>query len=479
MTDHLKYQSPLSTRYASDRMQTLWGPQKRGRLWREIWLALATEQKALGIDIPDEAIQGMAAHLDGIDFEAIAAYEKELRHDVMAHIRAFGDVAPAARAYIHLGATSAFVTDNGDMIVLRDALGIVLGRLHRIIKGLAGFANRYRDMPTVAFTHFQPAQLTTVGKRATLWLQDLALDAAAISSLISSLPCRGCKGTTGTQASYLELLNGDHEKVKELDRKIAAALGFHESIAVSGQTYTRKLDSQILDAIAGVAQTATKIATDLRLLQHEGEILEPFEASQVGSSAMPYKRNPMRTERICALGRYVISLRENTAYTVATQWLERSLDDSANRRLVLPDSFLAADSLLILLENVCGGLDVMPGTIAASVRRVMPFMATERWLMLGVQSGGARQELHEVIRQHSIAVKKTIEEGGENDLLDRLAADPAFKRLDATTLREQLDPSLYVGRAPEQVDEFLSEQIVPLSKSLRVFDVDDEAEVRV
>jgi adenylosuccinate lyase len=479
MTDGHKYESPLSTRYASDRMQILWGPRKRARLWREIWLALATEQKALGLDIPDEALQEMAENLDNIDFTVIAAYEKDLRHDVMAHIHALGDVAPAARPFIHLGATSAFVTDNADMIVLREALGIVLGRLSRTIEKLTVFATKYRDMPTVAFTHFQPAQLTTVGKRATLWLQDLAMDAAAISSLITTLPCRGCKGTTGTQASYLELMGGDHEAVKKLDRSIATALDFPESVAVSGQTYTRKLDSQILDAIAGVAQTATKMATDLRLLQHEGEILEPFESKQIGSSAMPYKRNPMRTERICALGRYVISLRENTAYTVATQWFERTLDDSANRRLVLPDSFLATDSLLILLENVCGGLDVMPGTIAATVRRVMPFMATERWLMLGVQNGGDRQELHEVIRRHSIAVKEAIEAGGENDLVERLAGDPAFEGLDAASLREQLEPGLYVGRAPEQVDEFLNEQIKPLSKSLAVFDTGDDAEVKV
>ncbi len=474
-----KYQSPLSTRYASDRMQILWGPRRRAQLWREIWLCLATEEKELGVDIPQAALDEMVANVDNIDFKAIAAYEKDLRHDVMAHIHAFGDVAPAARPFIHLGATSAFVTDNADMIVLREALGIIMGRLKSTIDGLAKFAREYKDMPTVAFTHFQPAQLTTVGKRATLWLQDLAIDAAAISSLIATLPCRGCKGTTGTQASYLELMGNDHDRVKELDRRVATALGFPESIAVSGQTYTRKLDSQILDAIAGLAQTATKIATDMRLLQHEGEILEPFETKQVGSSAMPYKRNPMRTERICALGRYIISLRENTAYTVATQWFERTLDDSANRRLVLPDSFLATDSLLILLENVCSGLDVMPGTIAATVKRVMPFMATERWLMLGVQNGGDRQSLHEVIREHSIAVKAAIEDGTENDLVERLAADAAFKGLDADALREQLDPELYVGRAPQQVVEFLDDYIEPLLESLTNFDVDGDAEIKV
>ncbi len=452
MTDPATYTSALATRYASPAMIRLWGEAHRTRLWRRLWLALAEEERRLGVDIPEHAIAEMRAHLDDADPERVRAYERRLRHDVMAHIHHFGDQAAAARPYIHLGATSAYVTDNADLLVLRDVVKLLLGRVVAVLRALKDFGLRYREMPAVAYTHFQPAQLTTVGKRATLWLQDFALDAVALRELLDTLPFRGCKGTTGTQASFLELFGGDHAKVRELDRRIAADFDFPAPIAVTGQTYTRKLDSRVLDALAGLAQSASKFATDLRLLQHEAELLEPAETEQVGSSAMPYKRNPVRAERVCALSRYTIALRDNTAYTAATQWLERTLDDSANRRLVLPEASLAADAILILATNIAAGLEVREQTIRRHVEQVMPFMATERWLMLGVQAGGDRQQLHEVIRTHSRAVSADMELGRPNDLLARLGGDPAFARVDAAALRAELDPRRYVGRAPEQVE---------------------------
>src|SRR3990172_8208373 len=378
MTDTDAYESVLATRYASPPMVRLWSASHRAKVWRRLWLALAEEQRRLGLAIPEAALRGMRDHLDDPDLDRVRSHERRLRHDVMAHIHAFAEQAPAARPYLHLGATSAYVTDNADLIVLRDAMRLLIGRLVAVLATLRDFAVHHRSLPTVAYTHFQPAQLTTVGKRAALWLQDFALDAAALHELAERLPFRGCKGTTGTQASFLELFGGDHGKVVELDRRIAMAFGFPASLPLTGQTYTRKIDSWVLDGLAGLAQSAGKFATDLRLLQHEGELLEPAETEQVGSSAMPYKRNPVRAERICALAPYVITLRDNAAQPAATQWLERTLDDSANRRLSLPESCLAADAVLVLVTNVAAGLEVREVSIQRNVARVMPFMATER-----------------------------------------------------------------------------------------------------
>ncbi len=479
MTDAPSYTSALATRYASPAMIGLWSEEHRARLWRRLWLALAEEERRLGLDIPEAALAEMRAHLEDADLERVRQHERRLRHDVMAHIHHFGEQAPAARPYLHLGATSAYVTDNADLLVLRDVMKLLLGRAVAVLQALREFALRHRSMPTVAYTHFQPAQLTTVGKRAALWLQDFALDAATLRETVRTLPFRGCKGTTGTQASFLELFGGDHAKVRELDRRVAAAFEFAGPIPLTGQTYTRKVDSQVLDGMAGLAQSAAKFATDLRLLQHEGEVLEPAEAEQVGSSAMPYKRNPVRAERVCALARYLIALRENTAYTAATQWLERSLDDSANRRLVLPEGSLAADAILILVTNIAAGLEVREHTIRGNVERVMPFMATERWLMLGAQAGGDRQTLHEVIRKHSRALSADLERGAPNDLLERLAKDPAFARVDAAALRRELEPRRYVGRAPEQVVEYVEGPLKQLLSSLSDIVVRDDAKVTI
>ncbi|MCZ6917303.1 MAG: adenylosuccinate lyase [Gemmatimonadetes bacterium] len=472
------YQSPLGTRYASRAMQELWGARRRAGLWRRLWLALAEEEKRLGVDIPDDAIAAMRAQLDTADLEAVREYENRFRHDVMAHVHHFGDQAPAARPFIHLGATSAFVTDNAELVLLRESLRALIGRTVATLHALRTFALEHRTVPTVAYTHFQPAQLTTVGKRATLWLQDFMLDAAAMRDAVRDMPFRGCKGTTGTQASYLDLFSGDHEKVRELDRRLAQAFGFETSLGVTGQTYTRKLDSRALDLLSQVAQSAAKMATDVRLLQHEGELLEPVEPEQIGSSAMPYKRNPMRCERICSLARYVIALGENTAYTSATQWLERTLDDSANRRMVLPEAFLGADAVLILAANVAGGLEVRPATTRRNVERVMPFMATERWLMLGVKAGGDRQDLHEVIRRESWAVSDAMEHGSENNLLDRLASHSGFANIDRATLQAELDPATFVGRSPEQVVEFTDGPLADVLDSLEQFTA-EQAEITV
>jgi len=479
MTDGARYESPLVTRYASPAMLRLWSPRHRAGLWRRLWLALADEQRRLGLDIPEAALVQMRAHLDDVDLAAVRDHERRLRHDVMAHIHHFGEQAPAARPYLHLGATSCFVTDNADLIVLREALRLLLGRATAVLRALREHALAHRAVPTVAFTHYQPAQLSTVGKRTTLWLHDFALDATALKDTIDTLPFRGCKGTTGTQASFLELFDGDHERVRMLDRRIAEAFDFPDTLPVTGQTYTRKIDSRILDVLAGIGQSAGKFGTDLRLLQHEQEVLEPAEASQVGSSAMPYKRNPMRAERICGLARYVMVLRENTAHTAASQWLERSLDDSANRRLALPESCLATDAVLILVTNVAAGLEVREATIRRHVTQVMPFMATERWLMLGVRAGGDRQALHEVIRRHARAAADAVEAGAPNDLLDRLAEDAAFAEVDAAALRAELDPTRYVGRAAHQVEEYIHESLDPLLAGLRGFEITDNAGVVV
>ncbi|MFI5227921.1 MAG: adenylosuccinate lyase [Gemmatimonadales bacterium] len=462
MTDHRRYSSPLAERYASTAMLELWSPATRHGLWRQLWLALAEAERELGVPIPDDALSQMRAHLDDLDFDAVAAYERRFRHDVMAHVHAFADVAPAARPFIHYGATSAFVTDNADLILMRRAMTLLRAKLVRALRALATFAREWRAEPTLGSTHLQPAQPTTVGKRATLWMQDLVLDVAELDHRVSTLPFRGVKGTTGTQASFLEIFGGDHAKVVELDARVTAKMGFAGSIPVSGQTYTRKLDAQILAAVAGIASSAMKFSGDVRMLQSLGEIEEPFEREQIGSSAMAYKRNPMRCERIAALGRFVITLEPNANLTHGVQFFERTLDDSANRRLVIPESFLAVDAILALLENVASGLEVHPARIRRRLADELPFMATEELIVRAVRAGGDRQAAHERIRQHAIEAARALKDGAErNDLLDRLAGDPQFG-VPLTELSDALAPNRFVGRAPEQVDEFLERVVAPL-----------------
>ena len=475
MTDD-RWRSPLGSRYASPAvMQRLWGERHRIGLWRRLWLALAETERDLGLDIPEQAVSQMRAHLDDADLEAAARYERRFRHDVMAHVHAFGDQAPAARPYLHLGATSAFVTDNADLIIMRDGLRLLLGRLIAVLGALERFAARHAGVPCLAYTHFQPAQLTTVGKRATLWMQDFALDVEETSRRIESIRLRGCKGTTGTQASFLQLFGENHEKVRQLDQRLAARMGFTATFPVTGQTYTRKVDSAVLDTLSGIAQSAAKLAGDLRLLQHEGELLEPFEPEQIGSSAMAYKRNPMRAERISGLARFVIALQANSANTASSQWLERSLDDSANRRLTLPEAFLGADAILVLATNIAAGLEVREEVIRRHVNEQMPFMATERWLMLGAAAGGDRQSLHEVIRKHSMAVAEAVSRGEPNTLIDRLASDPAFRSVSMAALRAELNPINFTGRASQQVTEFIEEYLQPLLAKARPMAAEAEA----
>jgi adenylosuccinate lyase len=458
-----RYATPLGTRYASGEMQRLFGQQVRIGLWRRLWVALAEAQRDVGLAIPEDALTEMRGHVDDVDFAKAAAYESRFRHDVMAHVHAFGDVAPRARPFIHLGATSAYVTDNADLVLIREALRLVQARLGGVLRALRGFAARHRATPTLAFTHLQPAQLTTVGKRATLWMQDFVTDALELDHRIDALAFLGVKGTTGTQASFLDLLAGDHAKVRRLDRLVAQKMGFDRVVPVSGQTYPRKTDHLVLSALAGIAQSAAKLGSDLRLLQHMGEVLEPFGSEQIGSSAMPYKRNPMRSERMVSLARYVMHLPANAAETAAQQWFERTLDDSANRRIVIPEAFLAVDAVLILAHELARGLEVRDPVIRRHVLRELPFMATERCLMAGVQAGGDRQTLHEVIRRHSLEVARAIaEDGAPNDLLARLAGEPAFSGARVAEIAQDLDPLRYVGRAPEQVDEFLHDVVDPL-----------------
>jgi adenylosuccinate lyase len=460
--DANRYSSPLAERYASQAMLELWSPATRHGLWRRLWLALAEGERELGIAIPDEAIRQMRAHLDDIDFEAVAAYEKRIRHDVMAHVHAFGDVAPAAKPFIHLGATSAYVTDNADLILMRRGLDLLRGRVLDVLRALTAFAEKWRDQPTLGYTHLQPAQLTTVGKRATLWMQDLVLDVEDIDYRRRTLPFRGVKGTTGTQASFLELFEGDHEKVRQLDRLVTERMSFPAPLPVTGQTYTRKLDAFVLSVVAGVAASAAKFSGDIRMLQSFGEIEEPFESEQVGSSAMAYKRNPMRAERIASLARFVNSLEGNANQTHAVQYFERTLDDSANRRLVIPEMFLATDAILLLMANISGGLEVHPSVIARRVAAELPFMATEQLLVRAVRAGGDRQVAHETIRKHSIAAAGAMKNGADsNDLLERLARDKTFG-VKVEDLRGAIDPIRFVGRAPEQVNEFLRDVITPL-----------------
>jgi adenylosuccinate lyase len=441
-------------------MQAVFSPGRRFGIWRRLWLALAEAEAELGLDISGDALEQMRAKLDAIDLARAAALEKRLRHDVMAHVHLFGEDAPAARGIIHLGATSAFVTDNADLILHREALELTRTRLVRCVEALAAFARAHAELATLAYTHFQPAQPTTVGKRATLWIQDLLVDLEEIEHRLATLRFRGVKGTTGTQASFLELFEGDHDKVEALDDAVSERMGFAEAFAVSGQTYTRKLDYQVQAALAGVATSVSKIGHDLRLLAHLREVEEPFEEEQIGSSAMPYKRNPMRAERMCALARHVIVLAQDPAFTAATQWLERTLDDSANRRLSIPDAFLALDGALVLLENVAKGLVVNPAMIERNLAEHLPFMAVETILMHAVSRGGDRQELHERLRQHSIAAAGRMKEGAEVDLLQRIAGDRAFG-LSRSDLDRLADAAKYVGRAPEQVARFLEDHVEP------------------
>lgn len=476
------YENPLISRYASRGMANLWGAQKKFSTWRRLWVALAEAEAELGLPITDAQLDELRAKVDDIDFDAAAGYEKKLRHDVMAHVHAYGDVCPTAKGIIHLGATSNFVVDNADVILIRESLELVAARLATVIDALGVFIHKHRDLPTLGFTHLQPAQPTTVGKRATLWCYDLALDLTEIEHRLAQLAARSTKGTTGTQASFLELFEGDTDKVRELEHRVAAKMGFvdshgvSKSYAVTGQTYPRKVDAQVLDCLSGVAASAHKATTDLRILAMRKEVEEPFETSQIGSSAMPYKRNPMRSERIGGLARFVMSLAQNGAATHATQWMERTLDDSANRRLSLPQAFLGVDAILVIYENIARGMVVYPEVVAKNLREELPFMITENVLMEAVKAGGDRQDLHEKIRQHSQAAGAVVkQQGGANDLLERLRADEAFAAVD---LAEVANPSQLVGRAPQQVDEFLAEVVQPIRERYASKRADQE-ELRV
>ena len=455
-----EYQSPLATRYATAAMVENFSDRRRALLWRDLWIALAAAEQALGLPISEAQIAALRGAREIVDFDRVAALEASLRHDVMAHVHHFGEVAgPDAAKIIHLGATSCFVTDNAELVMIREGLELVMDRLYAALAQLAAFARAHRAEATLAYTHLQPAQLTTVGKRACLWAQDLALDLETIAALVERLPFRGAKGTTGTQASFLQLFAGDHAKVRALDQRVAAAMGFARTIAVCGQTYTRKIDTWVVSALADVAGSAAKMASDLRILAHEREVDEPFEASQVGSSAMAYKRNPMRSERICGLARFVHSLATSPRETHANQWFERTLDDSANRRLVLTEAFLATDAILNLVVDVSAGLVVHPPQIRANMADELPFMATEGVIMRGTKAGGDRQALHEAIRRHSLAAVARMKQGEGNDLLARMQTDPL---LAPHVEADALDPRRFVGRAPEQVDEFLAETLGPL-----------------
>ena len=456
------YESPLSSRYAGDRMQYIFSPDKKFSTWRRLWVALARAEMELGLPVTQEQIDQMEAHITDIDYEMAAQKEKELRHDVMAHIHTYGAQCPTAKPIIHLGATSCYVGDNTDIIIMREALELVRDKLVRVLDALSRFADKYKALPTLGFTHFQAAQLVTVGKRATLWMNELLQDLDEVEYRISTLKLLGCKGTTGTQASFLELFEGDHEKCRELDRRIAREMGFESTAPVSGQTYSRKVDSAVLATLSGIAQSACKFATDVRLLCHLKEVEEPFEKNQIGSSAMPYKRNPMRCERICSLARYVIADAANPAYTAATQWFERTLDDSANKRISVPEAFLAVDAILNIYENVASGLVVHEKVIEKHILEELPFMASENILMDAVKRGGDRQELHERIRVHSLEAGHNVKDFGlTNNLLELIEADPQIG-LTREELTAHMEPSRYIGRCPEQVTEFLAEYVRPV-----------------
>ncbi len=471
------YVSPLSTRYASREMQYLFSEEHKFRTWRQLWIALAKAERQLGLNITDEQIAELEAHAEDINFEVAQEREKVVRHDVMSHVYAYGQQCPKAAGIIHLGATSCYVGDNTDVLILRDASKLVLKKAAQVLRNLSAFARQYKDLPCLGYTHLQPAQLTTVGKRATLWMNELMMDMENLEYQLSTLAVRGVKGTTGTQASFMELFGGDGEKVKELERLVAAEMGFTKWVPVCGQTYSRKTDTYFLAVLSGFAQSACKFANDLRILQSFEEMEEPFEKNQIGSSAMPYKRNPMRSERICALSRYVIQDAVNPAMTAATQWFERTLDDSANKRIAVAEAFLAVDAILEIYINVTAGLVVYERVVRRRVMEKLPFMATENVMMEAVKRGGNRQELHEALRTHSHAAAARVKlEGGQNDLIDRIVADPLFP-LTREEIEAQMDPALYVGRAPEQVTEFLEGPVAELLA--RYPDEDIHAELSV
>ena len=460
--EHNRYISPFETRYASKEMQYIFSEDNKFRTWRRLWIALAKAEKAQGLPITQEQIDQLEAHKDDINYDVAIAREKEVRHDVMSHVYAYGVQCPEAKGIIHLGATSCYVGDNTDILVMKEGLQVIRRKLLNVIALLADFARKYKDMPALAYTHLQPAQLTTVGKRATLWINELYMDYLEVENRLENLALRGSKGTTGTQASFMELFDGDSSKIKAMEKSIAQELGFEKVVPVSGQTYSRKIDYFVLSTLSGIAQSAMKFSNDMRILQNFKEMEEPFEKHQIGSSAMPYQRNPMRCERITALSRYVMIDSLNPAFTAGTQWFERTLDDSANRRISVAEAFLAVDAILGILLNVCDGLVVYDKVIHARVMNELPFMATENIMMSAVKKGGDRQQLHERLREHSIEAARVVkEEGGKNDLIERICADPTFG-LKVEEIEEILDPRNFTGRASEQVEEFLSELIDPL-----------------
>jgi adenylosuccinate lyase len=476
--DYTRYSSPLSERYASREMQYIFSQEKKFRTWRKLWIALAETEQALGLGITDEQIEELKAHAEDVNYAEAEAREKIVRHDVMSHVYAYGLQCPKAKGIIHLGATSCYVGDNTDIILMREALLLVRHRLVNVLKELASFAEKWKDLPTLAFTHFQPAQPTTVGKRATLWINELMLDLDDLNYVVDSLKLLGCKGTTGTQASFKELFEGDEEKIRQIDPMIAEKMGFAACYPVSGQTYSRKVDTRVLNVLAGIAQSAHKFSNDIRLLQHLKEIEEPFEKTQIGSSAMAYKRNPMRSERMASLANYVMSDVMNPMLVASTQWFERTLDDSANKRLSVPEAFLAVDGILQLYMNVVDGLVVYPKVIEKRLMQELPFMATENIMMDAVKAGGDRQELHEKIRELSMVAGQHVKaEGRDNDLLDLIAADPAFN-LKAEDLKRTMDPKRYVGRSPEQVTEYL-ENVVKPALAQYADELGDKAEINV
>lgn len=473
------YESPLSSRYASDKMQHIFSPDKKFSTWRRLWVALARAEMELGLPVTQDQVEELEAHIEDIDYDLAAREEKRLRHDVMAHIHAYGAQCPKAMPIIHLGATSCYVGDNTDIIIMREGLLLVRDKLVRVLYALSRFADKHKALPTLGFTHFQAAQLVTVGKRATLWMNELLQDLDEVEYRVSSLKLLGCKGTTGTQASFLELFEGDHAKCRELDRRIAREMGFDDTVPVSGQTYSRKVDAAVLATLSGIAQSACKFATDVRLLCHLKEVEEPFEASQIGSSAMPYKRNPMRCERICSLARYVIADAANPAYTSATQWFERTLDDSANKRISIPEAFLAVDAILNIYENVASGLVVHEKVIERHILEELPFMASENIMMDAVKRGGDRQQLHERIRVHSQEAGRNVKDFGlTNNLIDLLAEDPMFG-LSRQELLAHMEPSRYIGRCPEQVTDFLHDYVQPILDAHQSALADQAVELQV
>ena len=463
-----KYESPLSSRYASEEMLHLFSQEKRIQTWRRLWTALARAEHDLGLPITAEQVAELEAHIDDIDFECAAQREKEVRHDVMAHVYAYGKAAPGAAGVIHLGATSCYVTDNGDLILYRDGLRYLRGALLGVVNNLASFAEKYKSLPTLGYTHYQPAQLVTVGKRATLWMQDFLSDLEELDHVLAHMKFLGCRGTTGTEASFLDLFDGDTDKIDRMNRQISAEFGFERCFDVCGQTYPRKVDSRILNCLSSMAQSVYRMANDIRLLQHDRQLEEPFEEHQIGSSAMAYKRNPMRCERICSLSRYLMADAMNAPMTASVQWMERTLDDSANRRLSMPEGFLCADAILRLAQNVTNGLRVNEKVVDKTIREYMPFLATENLMMEAVKRGGDRQQLHERVRVHSMAATARMKDGEPCDLLDRLAGDPAFG-MTRPELDRLMDPARYIGRCPQQVRALL-DRIAPLLEDARSAD---------